>query len=1059
MAGADLIEGLLSDLQTLTEISRAGVISRREKRLEPGEIRPAAVLFLDMVGFTPLTHKIGAEQVALLVDRTFRIFELTVHAHGGYQTGFGGDSASYIFAGHPNYAPICEAALRAAFKLRERSRQINESLSATGLAINFRIGVSFGEVTLKAVGSEDAQPTVMGDAINTAQRLESISRPGTILTTQAVLEKAGDIFQAVCLGERELKGVGPVTTYEVTGILEHPVALRGAFRRLTPLVGRAELQAQAATQITEWLSIRHDPAYYDLAAAATPLSGHNRMLILSGVSAIGKSRLAYELVTQLQTERPLSSATVHCTERASVRGYTAELAQLAGLSADNLVERWDELCTAGAAAVSPDYAERQRRHLPLLAHVLDCPRLDTGEIANMEVSHFETSCLLAARACCELTAHFTGGAVLLVIEDLQWLGDLSGAIADLLSHACLPQPLIAVATARPQYQHADGSLGEGAASIYVLDPLTTADGDALLQELLPNLELPAALRVELHEKAAGIPYYYEEFARMLERRGLVAARGGGYALVHELEELDVPEDICALILGRLDQLAPELKELAMRASVLGRSFSYDLLAALESEMGFTGRRHPAEGLAALTAQRVLDREPGDRFFFEHILLREAAYSALLQHNRQLLHHAAARILESMFVPGSVDELQLLSNRITHLFQAGQYERAQDCCGELLLAKARSGRYENWDHWEQLAEECVAKTLATEADKPYRGFALLRARGVRLLRQGAYADSRRYFEESLAVARDAGNDAGVAGALCDLGILSRNAGRTDEGLKHYQEALQIAERISDPQMEAVILGNIGNIHYARGYINLAVAHYEQGLAISRNHGDKRSEAVNLGYLATLHLQQGSNEQAIEFYSRTLELARETGNRVTESTALHNLGTTNHSLGNDDEARRLWQQAVAIDREIGLLEGEATNLFNLGELAYEDEELEVALKHFERSLSLFQQRGKAQTALALAKTGQVLARLGRLPEAAENLEQASAICEESSGWEETGVTECCWAYYDLAINDRSRAAARLDKARQAAQEINAGPQSQLALEIARAEHFLADASALD
>src|SRR5439155_8795468 len=127
--------------------------------------------------------------------------------------------------------------------------------------------------------------------------------------------------------------------------------------------------------------------------------------------------------------------------------------------------------------------------------------------------------------------------------------------------------------------------------------LTSDAGEALLQALLPGLVLPTEIAAELHEKASGLPYYYEEFARMLLRRGIVAPQsietstgdfsrredgaarrsatevaGTRYVLVQELSELALPEDIQALLLGRLDMLPQELKELTMRASVLGRSF-------------------------------------------------------------------------------------------------------------------------------------------------------------------------------------------------------------------------------------------------------------------------------------------------------------------------------------------------------------------------------------------------------------------------------------------------------------------------------------------------------
>src|SRR5512143_3266201 len=122
MAASEQIEGLLADLQTITDTARAGVISKRDEMLEPGETRPAAILFVDVVGSTELARRISSELFAKVIDRTFRIFELTVRAHGGYCDKVIGDAGLYVFAGHPNYPPVCEAALLAAVKLAERVR-------------------------------------------------------------------------------------------------------------------------------------------------------------------------------------------------------------------------------------------------------------------------------------------------------------------------------------------------------------------------------------------------------------------------------------------------------------------------------------------------------------------------------------------------------------------------------------------------------------------------------------------------------------------------------------------------------------------------------------------------------------------------------------------------------------------------------------------------------------------------------------------------------------------------------------------------------------------------
>jgi predicted ATPase len=193
-----------------------------------------------------------------------------------------------------------------------------------------------------------------------------------------------------------------------------------------------------------------------------------------------------------------------------------------------------------------------------------------------------------------------------------------------LSGVQLRRPLLVIATARPEFDAEDAALAallgvesptEGEDKPWTVDeipPLSGADGEALLQALLPGLILPADIAAELHEKASGLPYYYEEFARMLLRRGIVApGPAGHYILTQELTELALPEDIQALLLGRLDMLPQELKELTMRASVLGRSFDRDLLARVHELLELEETRPLDDQLAELVAERVLVRDEGE----------------------------------------------------------------------------------------------------------------------------------------------------------------------------------------------------------------------------------------------------------------------------------------------------------------------------------------------------------------------------------------------------------------------------------------------------------------
>jgi predicted ATPase len=254
------------------------------------------------------------------------------------------------------------------------------------------------------------------------------------------------------------------------------------------------------------------------------------------------------------------------------------------------------------------------QHLPLLAYVLGSGAVDTSAIRQGDSAAFSTACKGALAACIKLAA-LEGRRPLLVVEDVQWLGELGHMLSHLLNEVALDTPLVVITTARVAADDAmlaelvggnlasarsieDGTEdscnitgGHKALAYYdrlriiEVAALTTAQGSALLGELLPGAQLPAELEAELHEKSLGLPYYYEEAARMLLRRGVVVpGEEGSYKFVGGLDSIPIPDDLRTLILGRLDTLPPELRELAQHASVLGRSYALEDLLAIEARL-------------------------------------------------------------------------------------------------------------------------------------------------------------------------------------------------------------------------------------------------------------------------------------------------------------------------------------------------------------------------------------------------------------------------------------------------------------------------------------------
>lgn len=157
-------------------------------------VQPAAVMFIDMVGFTRLGENLAPpEQLALLRAFHARV-EAAVAAHGGVIDKFMGDGASASFGlGSPTLDDAAQA-LRAALRLAGDIAAWGAERTGAGLpAPAVSIGVHYGPVVVGDIGgAAQRQFTVSGDTVNVASRLEAMTRSlgAVIVASDAVVECA-----------------------------------------------------------------------------------------------------------------------------------------------------------------------------------------------------------------------------------------------------------------------------------------------------------------------------------------------------------------------------------------------------------------------------------------------------------------------------------------------------------------------------------------------------------------------------------------------------------------------------------------------------------------------------------------------------------------------------------------------------------------------------------------------------------------------------------------------------------------------------------------------------
>src|SRR5207248_10598854 len=207
---------------------------------------------------------------------------------------------------------------------------------------------------------------------------------------------------------------------------------------------------------------------------------------------------------------------------------------------------------------------------------------------------------------------------------LHWAEEPLLELIDHLAQWVRERALLVICLARPELLDVRPGWGGGRirSTAIELEPLPRSDSERLADALLEDARLAPAVRSHLLDKTEGNPLYVEETVRMVLEGGDGASQR-------------IPDTLQALIAARIDRLPQSEKLLLQRASVIGRSFWLGALSRLAPEFGDEVEDAiddlMVRDLITREARSTISGEPALRF--QHVLIREVAYSALSTSSR------------------------------------------------------------------------------------------------------------------------------------------------------------------------------------------------------------------------------------------------------------------------------------------------------------------------------------------------------------------------------------------------------------------------------------------
>jgi class 3 adenylate cyclase len=205
--------------RTLRAFIPQGVADRLVADSGAQEEMEATILFSDIRGFSTLAEKVSAREIADLVGEHLTAMAEVVAQSGGMVDKFAGDAVMAVFGVPERTTDHAERALRCALAMQLRQGELNAAAEAAGgTPLQMGVGVNTGMVIAGTIGGGGRlEYTVMGDAVNVAQRLQGEADGGEILTTRATAEAAPSV-SCEPIGTRQVKGRSePVEVFRVNG--------------------------------------------------------------------------------------------------------------------------------------------------------------------------------------------------------------------------------------------------------------------------------------------------------------------------------------------------------------------------------------------------------------------------------------------------------------------------------------------------------------------------------------------------------------------------------------------------------------------------------------------------------------------------------------------------------------------------------------------------------------------------------------------------------------------------------------------------------------------------
>lgn len=784
-------------------------------------------------------------------------------------------------------------------------------------------------------------------------------------------------FECIPLGEITVKGKSkPVQAYRVLGRAALPDRSAPPVKKeiSSVLVGRAAEFAQAQESV------------------ACLLQNVGGILSILGEAGVGKSRLLAEVRQRspLGSLNWLEGRTLSYGQSLSYWPFQEILWSYAGINEeDGEGKAWRKL----EAAVRQSFADETIEILPFLASLVS---LDVKDEYSERIKHLDGEAIghqiyMAARRFFERLAE--SRPTVLVFEDLHWADESTAALLEHLLPLVNRLPLLFIITSRPYresplstFQRVARRDHAGRYTELALAPLSQAESVQLARNLLDIGQMPPDVQTMIVGKASGNPFFLEEILRSLIDTGAVVFDSGTarWQTTTKIWNIAIPDNVQGLIMARVDRLDQDARRVLQAAAVIGRSFYYRVLEAVDYvETALDQHLTELEQAELIRKKQML---PELEYVFNHALVQEATYQAMLFRKRRELHAGAGRAIEAIFADRLEEFYGVLAY---HYARAEEWEKAQEY---LFKAGDKAGQMaadaEALAHYQQ-ALEAYERAFGASWD-PVQRAVLARKMGEAYFRRGDHDLALEQFQQAFKLLGQPGIPAPHLQTILAIG---------SELLRQFMHRLLPGTFVKlRDDVATLAVEEEARIHNLLGWIFLFSERERflwasvRRLNFAEQKGYKPAAAAGGAAFAVVWDMVPLMNLARGYHRRSIALAEESGNLNALAIAYQGMGYYELHIGHFDHALAYAQRSETVFRQAGDLHGLGNALSMIAFVHIHQGSLLESVDYVQELITTGQDGADPQLVCWGSITrGIVRTRLGLLEEAAADFETGLPLAD--------------------------------------------------------------------